>query len=484
LEITNLNKLELIDHFFHPKNITLIGVSRNLMSASGMILSNIRKGEYKGPLYLVNKNIETGGKILDYPVYQRLNEIEGDLDLIFVIVPSRVVPEILEDCATKSVKASGFAESILYNKEKLKLQDELIRIARSNGFVFAGPNCNGIYSDTISLNAIFGPRVRNLSGHISYVTRGGTAGIHAMIETRVRGIGISKFINLGGSADLQIRDFIEYYGQDPETQVIGCYSEGGGGQDFVRTVRRVAEEKPIIFYKAGITEAGKRAALSHVGALAGESSSKIFQGFATQAGLIPAESITELVDICTAFMISYPPKGYNVGILTPAGSLGVMATDAMASEGLNIPRLPSETLEKLNSMLPEYWSHNNPIDLTDSMNFNIFIKIIKILLEENSFDGLLILFADISDNMGKIVDFGMMEGDFFNQFIRDNVKKMRKYIDKAEKPVFFLGPVEAANDLPNFLRSNKIIVLPEFRRIARVFAALVKWNGIRRKNHT
>jgi len=484
-----LNKLELIDYFFHPKNITLIGVSRNLMSASGMILSNIKKSEYKGPLYLLNKNIETGEKILDYPVYQKLSEIEGDLDLIFVIVPSRIVPEVLEECATKNVKAvviisSGFAESVLYNKEKLKLQDELIKIARSSGFVFAGPNCNGIYSDAISLNAIFGPRVRNLSGHISYVTRGGTAGILSMIETRVRGIGISKFINLGDSADLQIRDLIEYYGQDPETKVIGCYSEGGGGQDFVQTVKKVTMEKPVVFYKAGITEAGKKAALSHVGALAGESSNKIFQGFAVQAGLVPAESITEMVDICTAYMISYLPKGNNVVILTPAGSLGVMATDAMASEGMKIPPLSAETIDKLNSMLPEYWSHNNPIDLTDSMNFNIFIKIIKILLEENSFDGLLILFADISDNMGKIVDFGMMEGDFFNQFIRDNVKKMRKYIEKAEKPVFFLGPVEAANDLPGFLRSNKIVVLPEFRRIARTFAALVKWNEIRKRKHS
>ncbi len=489
-----MNKLELIDHFFHPKNITLIGVSRNLMGPSGMILGNMLRSNYKGPLYLINPKVEEGKKILGKPVKRSLNEIGTNLDLVFVIVPSRIVPEVLENCGQHNARAvviisAGFAESISYDKEKIALQDETVRIARKNGFVFAGPNCNGIYSDAISLNAIFGPRVRCLSGNISYVTRGGTAGIHSLIQTRVRGIGVSKLINLGDSACLKIQDLIEYYGQDPETKIIGAYTEGfDDGKSFISIVEKVTAKKPVVFYKSGETIAGQRAALSHVGAIAGKFSSRIFEGVASQAGLIPVESIDELVDVCTSFMITHVPKGRNVGIITPAGSFGVMASDACNKEGLNVPPLNPETLQKIDRLLPEYWSHNNPVDLTDSMNFSVFGKIIRIVLEEETFDGLIILFSDISDNQGTIMDFSIGENlvdeksiNFFADIVKQQIKRISRYIEKVRKPVFFLGPVQAQNGLPDFLREHKIIVLPEFRRIARTFRALVKWNELKKK---
>ena len=481
-----MDKLKLMDSFFHPKNITLIGTSRNLMSASGMILSNIISGEYTGPLNLINKKVDKGEKILGHLVKKSIFEIDNDLDLAFVITPSRTVPEILEDCAKKNVNAvsiisAGFGESILYDKEKIELQKEIVKIAKRNKFVFVGPNCNGVYSETVSLNAIFGPRVKCLpNGHISFVTRGGTAGIHSMIETTARGIGVSKSINLGDSAFLGIHDFIEYYGKDLETELICIYTEGiTDAQEFIKICKKV--EKPIIILKIGETKEGQRAALSHVGAIAGEA--RIFNGFSKQAGLLTVESIREMVDLATAFLISYIPKGKNVGIITPAGSLGVMATDACAKEGLNVPLLSSETIYKLNSMLPEYWSHNNPIDLTDSMNFNIFLKIIKIIINESSFDGIIVLFGDISDNAGTIMDFGaheLMENqNMFLEFIKSQAKRIGKYCNRVKKPVFFLGPVQANNKIPQYFRDHSIIVLPEFRQIARIFSKLVEFNKIK-----
>ncbi|MHA1386562.1 MAG: CoA-binding protein [Candidatus Helarchaeota archaeon] len=143
-----MDRLELIDSFFHPKSVTLIGVSRNLIGPSGMILSNILRGGYKGPLNLINKNIQPGRKILDQPIKRSLNEVETGLDLVFIIVPSRIVPEVLEECGDRNVAAvsiisAGFAESILYDKEKMDLQNEIVKIARKKEFVFVGPNCNG-----------------------------------------------------------------------------------------------------------------------------------------------------------------------------------------------------------------------------------------------------------------------------------------------------------------------------------------------------
>ncbi|NHI93084.1 MAG: hypothetical protein EAX96_11325 [Candidatus Lokiarchaeota archaeon] len=485
-----MNKFELMDYFFHPKNLTIVGVSRNLMSPSGMILSNIVAGDYKGPLNLINPNVREETKILGRSVKKSLKEVNTELDLVFVIVPSRSVPGVLEDIGSDGkaviIISSGFGESILYNKDKLSLQDEIIRIAKKNGFIFTGPNCNGVYSDAVSLNAIFGPRVKCLSGNISYVTRGGTAGIHFLIETTERGIGVSKFINLGGAAGLEIQDFIEYYGQDPETNVIGAYTEGiTHGKDFINIIKKVNREKPVVLFKSGNSQDGRKAAMSHVGAIAGEHSNKIFEGAVKQSGLISVESITEVIDVCTSYMVSCIPKGRNIGIITPAGSLGVMASDACNKEGLKVPQLKPEVLEELNTWLPEYWSHSNPIDVTDSMNFNIFGRIIKLIINQDNIDGLIVLFGDVSDNQGDIVDFGVQVSDIsgvFGEVIKGQVKKMNKYIKKSEKPVFFLGPIRARNNLPDFFRANNVVILPEFRQIARTYSALVGWYENSRKD--
>ena len=484
------DKLELMDYFFHPRDVTLVGVSRNVMGPSGMILSNILGGGYEGPLNLINPNVKDGTNILNRPVKKSLKEVDTELDLIFVIVPSRVVPSVLEDIGSDGkavvIISSGFGESVLYNKKKLSLRDEIIRIARKQGFIFTGPNCNGIYSGAVSLNAIFGPRVKCLPGNVSFVTRGGTAGIHSMIETTERGVGISKFINLGGAANLELHDFIEYYGQDPETKVIGVYTEGiNHGKEFIKTIKKVNKEKPVVLYKSGKTQAGRKAAMSHVGAIAGVHSNKIYEGAVKQSGLIAVESIPELVDICTSFMITYVPKGRNVAVVTPAGSLGVMASDACNNEGLNLPPLNSEVLKKLNEWLPEYWSHNNPVDVTDSMNFNIFGRIIRLMLSQDDYDGLIVLYGDVSDNQGEIVDFGINVPDMtevMGEVMKGQVKKISKYISSYEKPVFFLGPIRAKNGMPDLFRQNQVIILPEFRKIARTYAALVSWYENSKKN--
>ncbi|MHA1298884.1 MAG: CoA-binding protein [Candidatus Helarchaeota archaeon] len=492
-----MDRLELIDSFFHPKSVTLIGVSRNLIGPSGMILSNILRGGYKGPLNLINKNIQPGRKILDQPIKRSLNEVETGLDLVFIIVPSRIVPEVLEECGDRNVAAvsiisAGFAESILYDKEKMDLQNEIVKIARKKEFVFVGPNCNGLFSSSVSLNAIFGPHVRNLPGKISYVTKGGTAGIHSLMATRVNGIGVSKFINIGDEADLKLQDIIEYYGQDPETKVIGAYSEGiKDGPDFVKKVKKITINKPVVFYKSGTTEAGKKAATSHVGAIAGEHSNRIFEGVVKQTGLISVEGIGELIDICTAFVITYIPKGRNACILTAAGSLGVMTSDACNKAGLNLPSIKKETFEKINVMLPEYWSHSNPLDLTDSMDFRAIFKIFKILIEDETFDGIIFLMGNFDDHVAKYVDFGI---DFFSQskqgasdskgvdrntffktILATPMKKLQKYLKLHNKPLFFLGPIASNDGLPDVLRSYKVVPLPEMNRIAKTFAALAKW---------
>ncbi|NHI94670.1 MAG: hypothetical protein EAX96_19420 [Candidatus Lokiarchaeota archaeon] len=496
-----MNKLELMDYFFHPKNLTLVGVSRKLIGVSSMLLMSLIRKKFKGDIHLINKNIKDGHKIMGQPIKSDLNQIESDLDLVYIIVPSKAVPSVLEECSAKNMKAaviisSGFSESIGYNKDKLQLQDEIVSIARKNGFVFAGPNCNGIYSEDVSLYAIFGPRFITIpNGHISVVSRGGTAGCNTINEIAKRGVGVSKFINLGDAACLDLQDFIEYYNQDPVTKVIGVYTEGiSDGKRFLKIARKCGYEKPVVMYKAGQTRAGQQAATSHVGAIAGKFSNRIYEGFAKQTGIITVESIIELADVCSSFMLTYLPKGKRVGVITPAGSLGVQASDAINNAGLELATLNPATIEKLNGFLPEYWSHSNPIDLTDSMDFSVIGKLAKILADEDNFDGMLVIFGDMPDDQESMAEMAgniaedmglgdqlesfrkMMENeDMLITMLKSEIKKISRSMFKQKKPVFFLGSSQAKSGMPDMLREHKIVPLPETHRIARTYAALARW---------
>ncbi|MHA1428216.1 MAG: CoA-binding protein [Candidatus Helarchaeota archaeon] len=471
---------DLIDTYFNPKSVALIGASRKPFGAASSILTSILHKKFSGDIYLINTRA-AGEKLHGYPLYQSILDCPP-VDLAFIIVPSKYVKSVIEDCIKIGIKngiiiSSGFKESILYDKSKVELEHEIVTIARAGGLRLIGPNCNGIVNIPSNFYAFFGPRMKVEPGVCSYVTRGGTAGGFILMGSAMpgRGLGVNKLVNIGDACDLTIGDFIQYFDQDPSTEVIGIYTEGiNEGSKLLSILKKV--NKPVIFYKSGQTPAGQRAAMSHVGAIASTMTHSIYQGFISQAGVIPADSINDMLDFAAAFSHSPLPHGKKVGIFTFGGSLGVMMTDTAEKYGLDVAPLSQSQISALNQMLPEYWSHSNPVDITDASsvyNPRNLLKAFSIILEE--YDGLLIITPIFEKE--DIFDYAENETNFRNMYkdlVKRNIKYYRRLIQSG-KTVFVLGEYGELSDL--FYR-NGIPVFESFEQIAKVYQGLYTFTNI------
>ncbi|MHA1268147.1 MAG: CoA-binding protein [Candidatus Helarchaeota archaeon] len=475
--MVNIPTYEQIDKFFNPKSLAIIGASRKQWGASNSIISGLVHKKYPGEIYLINPNANPGEKVHGYNLYKNIKDCP-EVDLAFIIVPGRFVKSVIEDCIDAGVKngviiSAGFKESILYDKKKVEYEKEIVKLARSNNLRLVGPNCNGIINVPTSFYALFGPRLNIKEGNCSYVSRGGTAIANILIQSTLSGFGANKLINIGDQSDLTIQDFIKYYDQDPSTKVIGVYTEGiSNGAELLEVLKKVS--KPVIFYKSGQTNAGMRAALTHVGAIANKTTNNIYNGFIKQTGIIAVNSIKEMVDVAMAISLSPIPKGNKVGIFTYGGSLGVMMSDAAEKNGIIIDTLDQQQIELLNKILPEYWSHNNPVDVTDGNQaytpHNI-LKIFKILLDK--FDALFIIAPVFEDD--SIFDINQEEVNFrlmYQELVKENIKKYKKLIDNTNKPIFVMGN---RGEFSKLFIKNGIPIYSDFESIAKSFKALYQY---------
>jgi acyl-CoA synthetase (NDP forming) len=233
----------------------------------------------------------------------------------------------------------------------------------------------------------------------------------------------------------------------------------------------------VVFYKSGQTNAGMRAALSHVGAIAGSDTNKIYQGFINQTKILGVQNIDELVDLAMALSLAPLPNGNRIGVFTYGGSLGVMMSDAAEKNGLKVDKLTDSQIEKLNKMLPPYWSHNNPVDVTDGNSVyqpRNLLKVLKIIIE--NYDGLFIV-APVFDNE-KIFDVSKEERNFrkmYQEIVKTNIKKYRKITEETNKPIFILGD---RGEFSKIFVKNGIPVYPDFDSIAKAYAGLYHYSKI------
>ncbi|MHA1263668.1 MAG: acetate--CoA ligase family protein [Candidatus Helarchaeota archaeon] len=473
-----MSAIEIIDRFFNPRSIALIGASRKPFGAANMIITGLLHKRYPGEIYLINNKAKVGEKLYGLPLYKSIMDCPQP-DLVFIIVPGKYVKAVIQDCIDRGIKngviiSSGFKESILYDERKVTLEQEIVTLARSHGMRLIGPNCNGIVNIPGSFYAFFGPRIKVGTGPCSYVTRGGTAGGFILMDSAKlgRGLGVNKLVNIGDACDLTIADFIQYYDHDPTTKIIGVYTEGiTNGSALLKTLRQV--KKPVIFYKSGQTEAGQRAALSHVGALASSNTMAIYNGFISQAGIISVDSIQEMLDIAAALSHSVMPQGKRIGIFTFGGSLGVMMTDTAAKHGLDVAPLNQAQIEYFNRILPEYWSHSNPIDVTDGSNVydpRVLLKIFSVILE--GYDALFII-APVFEN-DELFDYKREETNFrtmYREFIRQNIRRFGQ-LTTTGKPVFMLGDFGETSEL---FYQNGVPVYDSFERLASTYAKLYQY---------
>ena len=242
-----------------------------------------------------------------------------------------------------------------------------MQAARQNGIRLLGPNCLGIINTDpqVSLNGSFA-RLMPRPGNIALVSQSGAVGVAALEYAQGEEIGLSKFVSVGNKADLNENDFLAYLKDDPLTDVIMFYLEDlTDPKRFFQLAREITGEagnkKPILAIKSGRTAAGARAASSHTGALAG--SDEAYDALFAQCGVLRVESLEELFDYALAFSTQPLPRGNRVAIVTNAGGLGIMTTDAAVRYGLEIAEFEEETVARLKAGLPAAANIHNPVDV-------------------------------------------------------------------------------------------------------------------------
>jgi len=347
-----------LDCLFDPQSVAVIGASNDMMKWGFNILNKLLSQGGR-EIYAVNRK---GTEVQGLKGYRNIGEVPGPVDVAVITVPYQDIPAAMQDCVNKGVKAAvvisgGLAET---GAEGARVEQEAVEIARRGGIRFVGPNCMGNFNAFANFFTVpYLPPVR--PGPLSLISQSGNTSQSIVYLAYEAGLGFSKYVSSGNEADLHFEDYLEYFAQDEETKIIVGYIEGlREGRRFFELAKEITKKKPVVIIKAGRTEAGTRAALSHTASLAG--SDAVSDAAFKQCGVIRVDDMGELVDVALALLGQPLPRGRRVGVLSTGGGGAVMAADAMMRQGLELPALSPVTIEKLSSIFPWRWSHGNPVD--------------------------------------------------------------------------------------------------------------------------
>jgi len=401
--------VEQMHTFFEPKAVAVIGASRRTMKAGHVIFKNFvinkQRNLFKAKLYPVNPNEKT---IQGFPCYPSILDINDDVDLAVIVVPAKIVPNVMQEIAKKGVKAVVIISSGFSEVGNHKLEEEVTAIAKKAGIRVLGPNCLGVYDSKTRVDMLFLPETKTLTtgdevvatprpmaGPIAIVTQSGAFGAAALDYLSGKQMGVSKFVSFGNKADVTASEMLAYLLHDPKTQVILFYAESiDNGREFMEVARKVTPKKPIVALKVGRSEAGARAAASHTGSIAG--SDKIYSSAFKQVGVLRANDLEEFFDMGKALAFQPPVAGNNIAIITDAGGPGIMAVDECVAQGLNVKKLSEETIAKFEKLkqegkIPRFATNLNPVDLTGSVTSEMFEEGTRILFEDPEIDGIIVL---------------------------------------------------------------------------------------------
>jgi len=377
-----------IESFFCPSSVAVIGASRNKEKVGYTVLDSIISGGYKGKVFPINPKTD---EIFNRKCYKSILEVPQDIDLVVIVIPSKFVLQLLDQCAKKNVKTAviitaGFKET---GPEGAVLETKVAEKAREYGIRVIGPNCLGVIDTNCMLNATFFPTLPD-RGSVSFISQSGALGTAALDKAKFVGLGISKFVSMGNKADVSENDLIQYMTDDDRCNVITAYLEGvKNGRKFMDICQKASKKKPVVIIKSGNTNAGARAVSSHTGTLAG--SAKAYDAAFKQSGIIRAVTIKDLFNYANTLANQPLPKGKKVAMITNAGGPGIMATDAFEENDISLAKLEKSTIEKLKKILPAAANFYNPVDVLGDALTDRYKSTLEIGLDDKNVDAVLIL---------------------------------------------------------------------------------------------
>jgi acetyltransferase len=381
-------KEPILDKFFKPESIAIIGASSKENSIGRILVENLQKDGFPGSIYPINPKRE---EILGIPAFPSITAAPAGIDLAIVAVPIKVVPEVMRDCGQAKVPAviiiSAGGKEV--GEEGKKIEAEIHAAAQAGGIRYLGPNCMGILCPRSRLNASFaghsvGP------GSVALLSQSGAICSAILDMSEVENIGFSHFVSIGSMADIDFAEMIDYLGNDEQTRSILIYMENlVHHRKFMSAARSVSRVKPIIVVKSGRSEAAARAATSHTGALAGQD--QAYNAAFRRAGIIRVDTIAQLFNCAETLSKMKRPLGGNLVIITNAGGPGVMAVDAFSKWELEPAALSPETVARLDQVLPEHWSRSNPVDILGDAPPERYIAAVSGVLAAPEVSGVLVL---------------------------------------------------------------------------------------------
>ncbi|MHA1975526.1 MAG: acetate--CoA ligase family protein [Candidatus Hodarchaeales archaeon] len=481
-----------LDPFFNPKSIALVGASNNISSWGFIVAHNIIQNNYTGSFYPINPS---SNKILGYTAYPTILDVpqKVKIDLVIIIIPAAKVLSILKQMARRNIHhvviiSGGFKES---GEEGELLEQDVYRFAKKNHIRIIGPNGMGIVSTRVNLTAVMWPVKELKQGGLAFISQSGNIGTIGISVASRRGIGLNTYVSAGNMVDLTITDYLEYFGKyDKTTQVIGLYVEGiQDARRFASLVKEISKIKPVIILKAGGTKAGRRAAHSHTGAITGDDA--VFKNILQNAGSIIVNSLEEMFDLFLAFSnwVDWTfPRG-KVVILTLGGGWGVMAADECSRHGITLETLSEKAFEKINALLPPFWSKGNPIDTVASLNLDSLREIMLIVFEEMpQVEAILLLgiggfsfLANLAKSSPLIPEDDKANLDFIIQAEVELFKEILALSNRFQKPVLITTLLVPA-DSPGvkYLQSQNYPLFSSPAKMVQVFRYMVnhfKWKN-------
>ncbi|KAF0206036.1 MAG: hypothetical protein FD173_510 [Gallionellaceae bacterium] len=371
---------------FAPKSVAVFGASDRVDAVGQIVFQNMLESGFQGALYPINsKNAEVQGR----KAYASISDVEEKVELVVIATPPQTVPDIIEECGKRGVKAAviitaGFGE---IGPEGKELEHKVLDNAKRYGIRLVGPNCLGVMRPGIGLNATFNKGGAN-SGNLALVSQSGALCTAILDWAQMNDVGFSSVVSMGSSADVDFGEILDFLVSDPQTQNILMYIEGiRESRRFMSSLRAAARVKPVILVKVGRHEAGSKAAMSHTASLVG--SDDAFDAAVRRAGVIRVKTVTELFSAAKAMSCGFHPSGNRLAIVTNGGGPGVMATDRASDLGLVMATLSEATMERLNKVLPPNWSHGNPVDVIGDAQIDRYQHAVEACLEDPNVDGVL-----------------------------------------------------------------------------------------------
>ncbi|MDD3718114.1 MAG: CoA-binding protein [Actinomycetota bacterium] len=374
-----------LQQIMYPSSIAVFGASNNPMKMGSIQLANILETGYEGEVYPIHRSEET---VMGVPAYKSIAEVDKPVDLAQLVLPTEVVPQILEECGKAGVRraiiiSGGFKE--VPGEVGRERERQLLEVAAKYGIRFLGPNCVGIMNGRISLNTttIVDPP---MGGGIAFASQSGayTAMINPYL--RAQGIRMCQTLSVGNEADMDLVDCLDYLREEDYIKAVGLYVEAiRRPREFIAAARETVKRKPVVAIYVGGTAAGSRSSLSHTGAISGPD--ELYDGLFRQAGILRADDLDQMLDMLWILSMQPLPAGRRMAVITNSGGPGSSLAYHLEKAGLEAPPFSAGLRERLDAVTGPLTFTGNPIDLTFETNVFIFKQLLELVYESGEVDG-------------------------------------------------------------------------------------------------